>query len=227
MNIAHKLEELADEEYKAFIAKLVPTLPPEYFIGVRVPKLRKLAADLKNTPEANELLRKLPHGTHEENCLHVFLLNEIKDFDDCLAQVERFLPYINNWAVCDSLSPKVFKKNIQKLYPHIERWLGSDELYTVRFGIEMLMNYSLGEHFDIAQARSVAAVNAEEYYVSMMVAWYFATAMVSHYDSVLPFIADGVLDAATHNRTIQKAVDSYRITDEQKAYLKSLRRKSR
>lgn len=226
MNIIHKLEELADAEYKVFIAKLVPTLPPEYFIGVRVPKLRKLAADLKNTPEAAELLRSLPHATHEENCLHVFLLNKIKDFDECLAQVEAFLPYVNNWAVCDSLCPDAFKKNVGKLYPHIERWIGSGELYTVRFGIEMLMNLSLGEYFDVAQAERVAAVNAEEYYVSMMVAWYFATAMVVHYDAVLPFIEGGVLDAATHNRAIQKAVDSYRISDEQKAYLKTLRRKS-
>ncbi|MBQ3285300.1 MAG: DNA alkylation repair protein [Ruminococcus sp.] len=223
--IQKRLFALQDKEYQAFTAKLNPTVDPETIIGVRLPALRALAKELKNTDEAKDFLSSLPHEYLEENHLHSFLLSGIKDFDEGIAAVERFLPYIDNWAVCDSLRIKALAKYPERLLPYLEKWMKSDHTYTVRCGILNLMNYFLDDRFDEKYPAMVAAVHCEEYYVNMMIAWYFATALAKQYDAALPYLTEQRLDKWVHNKTIQKAVESYRITDEQKAYLKTLRRK--
>ena len=223
--IQKRLFALQDKEYQAFTAKLNPTVDPETIIGVRLPALRALAKELKNTDEAKDFLSSLPHEYLEENHLHSFLLSGIKDFDEGIAAVERFLPYIDNWAVCDSLRIKALAKYPERLLPYLEKWMKSDHTYTVRCGILNLMNYFLDDRFDEKYPAMVAAVHCEEYYVNMMIAWYFATALAKQYDAALPYLTEQRLDKWVHNKTIQKAVESYRITDEQNAYLKTLRRK--
>ncbi len=217
------LFELQDLEYRAFHSKLIPTIDPETIIGVRTPALRKLAKQVAKMPEAKTFLKELPHKYYEENNLHGFLLEEIKDFDACIAALDEFLPYVDNWATCDMMSPKVLKKHLPELVKVIEGWLASDRIYTVRFGIGMLMRFYLDDAFDLAYPEMVAGVCSEEYYVNMMRAWYFATALAKQYDAVLPFIKEKRLDDWTHNKAIQKSVESNRITKEQKAYLKSLK----
>lgn len=221
--IQKRLFDLQDVPYKEFTAKLNPTVDPDTIIGVRLPALRALAKELRNTPEAAEFLKALPHTYLEENHLHSFLLLTIKDFDKGIREVEAFLPYIDNWAVCDSLRIKSFAKTPEKLLPHIECWLKSDHTYTVRCGILCLMNNFLDDRFDSKYPEMVAAVHSEEYYVNMMIAWYFATALAKQYDAVIPYLTEKRLEKWVHNKTIQKAVESYRITDEQKAYLKTLK----
>lgn len=221
--IQKRLFALQDTEYRAFTVKLNPTVDPDTVIGVRLPALRALAKELKDTDEAEEFLQTLPHDYFDENHLHCFLLSYIKDFDEGVAAVERFQPYIDNWAVCDSLRVKAFAKNPDKLLPYIRKWLASDHTYTIRSGIMCLMNYFLNERFDDAYPAMVAAVKSEEYYVNMMIAWYFATALAKQYDAILPYIEERRLEKWVHNKTIQKAVESYRITDEHKAYLKTLK----
>lgn len=222
-NIQERLFELQDKDYQAFTAKLNPTVDPDIIIGVRLPALRALAKELKGTKEEQEFLQVLPHHYHEENHLHAFLLSNIKDFDEALYQTERFLPYIDNWAVCDSMRIKAFQKNPDKLLPSIEKWLKSDHTYTIRCGILCLMNYYLNDRFDDRYPAMVAAVHSEEYYVRMMQAWYFATALAKQYDAVFPYLTEQRLERWVHNKTIQKAIESYRITDEQKAYLRTLK----
>lgn len=219
------LFELQDLEYKAFHSRLMPTISPETIIGVKTPALRKFAKDLANLRETELFLKDLPHTYYEENNVHGFLVEGMKDFDKCLAEVDRFLPYVDNWATCDMMRPKVFKKNPKALLPKIEEWMASGETYTVRYGIGMLMTYFLEEHFEIKYPEAVAAVESEEYYVRMMVAWYFATALAKQWDAVIPFIEEGRLEKWTHNKAIQKAIESYRITPEQKVYLRTLRKK--
>jgi len=221
--IEEKLQELKDEKYGEFQAKLIPTVPGERIMGVRTPALRKYAGELGKRKEIGGFLSGLPHAYFEEDQLHAFILSGMKDFDRCMELLEKFLPYVDNWATCDQMSPKIFKKHRPELLTHIDAWIQSDKTYTVRFGIGMLMEHFLEEDFDLSFPKKVAKIRSDEYYVNMMIAWYFATALAKQYDAVLPFIEKKKLDTWTHNKTIQKAVESYRITEEQKDYLRSLR----
>lgn len=220
-----RLFELQDLKYKNFQCKLMPTVDPETVIGVRTPMLRKLAKEFSMTPDAAEFLKLLPHRYYEENNLHGFLMETIRDYDVAVAAVERFLPYIDNWATCDLISPKVFKKHLPELLERIKIWIASDHTYTVRFGVEMLMSFYLGESFRPEMLELVAGIKSGEYYVNMMIAWYFATALAKQYDAALPYIQQRRLPKWTHNKAIQKSVESYRITDESKVYLRTLKLK--
>ena len=217
---------LQDETYRDFQSALMPTVPKEKVIGVRTPALRKLAKQLANTPEAETFLQKLPHFYYEENALHAFLLEAVRDYGAALEATEHFLPYVDNWAVCDCFSPKVFAQHKPELLAAIRRWLGSDQVYTVRYGIGMLMRYYLDDAFRPEYLAWVAAVHSEEYYVNMMRAWYFATALAKQPAAALPWLTEKRLDVWTHNKTIQKAVESYRIPPEQKQALRALRIRS-
>ena len=221
--IRKRLFELQDVSYRDFQVKLIPTVETESMIGVRTPALRKLAREYGRREEIGVFLQDLPHKYFDENQLHAFIISGIKDFETCVMHVEKFLPYVDNWATCDQMSPTVFKKKRKELLPYIREWMKSDRTYTVRFGIGMLMQHYLDEDFDPSYPEMVAGIKSEEYYISMMVAWYFATALAKQYDTILPFIEEKRLDSQTHNRAIQKAVESYRITPEQKAYLKTLK----
>ncbi len=222
-SITEQLFALQDLEYKKFHSKLMPTVHPDVIIGVRTPDLRKLAKTLKGTPEAERFLTELPHQYYEENNLHGFLLESIKEFDACVTILNAFLPYVDNWATCDMMSPKALKNDLVKLYEWVKTWIVSKETYTVRFGVNMLMKYYLEEEFRPEYPELVASIRSEEYYIKMVVAWYFATALAKQYEAVLPYLLEHRLDAWTHNKTIQKAVESYRITPEQKAFLKTLK----
>ena len=217
------LFENQDTEYRDFQSKLIPDVDKEYFIGVRTPVLRKYAKELLKAGEYAGFLSELPHKYFDENQLHAFIISGIKDFDVCIAETEKFLPYINNWATCDQMSPKCFAKNKEALLKNIYEWLESGETYTVRFAIGMLMSHFLDGDFDEKYLKTVSAVKSEEYYINMMIAWYFATALAKQYETTLPFIENKALEKWTHNKAIQKAIESYRITDEQKAYLKTLK----
>ena len=199
-------------------------MPPETVIGIRTPVLRRFASDYAKTPDAAEFLASLPHTYYEENNLHAFLIEKIRDFDQALAALEAFLPYIDNWATCDALAPKVFAKHTDELLPHIESWIASEKTYTVRYGLGALMRYYLDEHFKPEYLTLAASVRSEEYYVNMMIAWFFATALAKQYDAALQILLEHKLDIWTHNKAIQKARESYRITDAQKAYLSTLKR---
>ncbi|MBQ4514878.1 MAG: DNA alkylation repair protein [Anaerolineaceae bacterium] len=216
---------LQDERYRDFQYKLIPTVPPENVIGVRTPELRKLAKQLGKDERISEFLNDLPHRYFDENQLHAFLVSDIKDFPKGMAEVNRFLPYVDNWATCDQMSPKVFKKHRPELLEQIKVWLISDHTYTVRFALGMLMQHFLDENFDPAYLEMAASIRSDAYYINMMTAWYFATALAKQYEAALPYLEKERLDKWTHNKTIQKAVESYRITDEQKAYLKELRKR--
>lgn len=225
-DIKQRLYELQDFPYRDFQSRLLPTVPPETIIGIRTPVLRKLAKELMKTQEITEFLWDLPHQYFDENQLHAFLICEMKDFEECMEETERFLPFIDNWATCDQLSPKAFKKHKQELLPAVEKWIASGETYTIRFGIGMLMQHFLDDDFAPEYPELVAAVRSEEYYVNMMAAWYFATALAKQYDAVLPYIREQRLSPWTHNKTIQKAIESSRISPEQKAYLRDLKIKA-
>lgn len=224
MDITRELFKLADDEYRKFHSRLMPTVDGDRIIGVRTPVLRKFAAGI-DEEAAKSFIRQLPHKYYEENNLHAFLLEKIGDFDRAMAETERFLPYIDNWATCDCFSPKAFKKNTGLLMPHIDNWLASGKTYTVRYGIGMLMRYFLGNNFCVQYAEKVAACVCGEYYVNMMVAWYFATALAKQYEQAVVFLEENRLPVWVHNKTVSKACDSYRIAPEIKEYLKSLRRK--
>lgn len=223
-SIRERLFSLADSKYKDFNSKLIPNVDPEKVIGVRMPDIKKLAKSIVKNEDAEAFLSDLPHFYHEEDLLHGFIVAEGKNFEKTLADTEKFLPYINNWAVCDTFSPKIFAKNKDILYGKILEWLRSSHPYTVRYGIGMSMRYFLdGEYFDGKKLSDVAAVKSEEYYVNMMIAWYLATALAKQWESVIPYLEQRKLPEWVHRKTIQKAVESYRITQEQKVYLKSLR----
>ncbi len=224
--IREGLFERQDTKYRDFQAGLIPGKTVDVMIGVRTPELRKFAKELSKDPEISEFLDSLPHQYFDEDQLHAFIISEFKDFDRCMAEVEKFLPCVDNWATCDQMSPKVFKKHRAELLEHVREWIKSDETYTIRFGIGMLMQHFLDEDFDPEYPELVAGVKSEEYYVNMMIAWYFATALAKQYDSIIPYVEEKRLEVWTHNKTIQKAVESYRITDEQKTYLKSLKIKA-
>lgn len=218
-----KLRKLADPKYQEMQKKIIPTVDPESIIGVRTPELRALAKEMSKSGEGSAFVAELPHKYFDENQLHAFILSGMKDYDACIAEVERFLPHVDNWATCDQMSPKIFRKHKADLLEHVKVWLKSDQTYTIRFGVGMLMEHFLDEDFDLKYPRMVAKLRSEEYYVNMMIAWYFATALAKQYEAVLPFIEGRKLAPWTHNKAIQKAVESYRITHEQKEYLKTLK----
>ena len=221
--IRARLFALQDEPYRRFSAKLTPTLDIGRVIGVRTPALRTLAKELRGTPDAAQFLAALPRAYYEENNLHGFLIEGIRDYDACVAALNVFLPYVDNWATCDMLKPRVFQKHRARLAGDIERWLSSGETYTVRFGMGMVMSHFLGEDFSEVWLERVAQVRSEEYYVNMMQAWFFATALGKQWDAALRYVTERRLSSWVHNRTIQKAVESRRITPEQKELLRGWR----
>ena len=212
-----------DEGYKAFQCPLMPTVDPAAVLGIRVPILRKYA---KSLHDYEDFLRDLPHRYFEENNLHGFLIERETDYDRCILLLEEFLPFVDNWATCDGIKPKALRRQPEKLMPHILRWLEADGVYTVRYAINLLMSWYLEEHFETRHLQLVAGIRSGEYYINMMRAWYFATALAKQYPVALPYIENRLLDPWTHNKTIQKAVESYRITAEQKEHLKTFRIKA-
>ena len=221
--IQNALFSMQEVEYGDFAAKLLPTMPRERVIGVRLPLVRKLAKQIKGTEQAAAFLRDLPHTYLEENHLHAYLIGELRDADACFAALDAFLPHVDNWSVCDSLRPKILTCDRVALRAKIDAYMQSSHPYTVRFGIEMLMVYFLDEHFSPEHLAAVAAVQVEEYYVNMMIAWYFATALAKQWGDTICYIEDRRLSPWVHAKTIQKAIESYRVTDAHKSYLKSLR----
>ena len=231
--ITQNLFALQDTAYRDFQAKLIPTVSPESVIGVRTPALKAFAKSLVKDAAGNEetataikdFLSDLPHKYYDENQLHAFILTEEKDYDSCIAGLEKFLPYVDNWATCDTLIPKVFKKqkNHENVLVKINCWIQSSHTYTVRYAIGTLMRFFLDDDFKPEYLEMVASVRSEEYYINMMVAWYFATALAKQWDAAFPYIKENRLESWTHNKTIQKALESYRITAEQKEVLKTLK----
>ena len=222
-DLHRKLYDLQDLKYRDMQIKIIPTVEPESVIGVRTPELKSIAKDILKDGNYKGFLEELPHRYFEENQLQAFIISGIKDLNECMEDLETFLPYVDNWATCDQMSPKIFKKHKDVLLTHIKEWLESDKTYTVRFGVKMLMDHFLDEDFDPIYPEMVAKIRSEEYYVNMMIAWYFATALAKQYESILPFIEEKRLDDWTHNKAIQKSLESRRITEEQKLYLKSLK----
>lgn len=222
--ILARLFGLQDTAYRDFHSHLMPTVDKELIIGVRTPDLRKLAKEIAKTEHCGEFLKILPHKYYEENNLHAFLIEQIRDYDLCISELNRFLPFVDNWATCDMMRPKIFRKYLPELLVEINKWMKSDDTYVVRFAIEMLMCFYLDEHFSPEYPEMVSKIRSDEYYIRMMVAWYFATALSKHYDETVVYLERNLLDVDTHNKTIRKAIESYRITDEQKVYLRTLKR---
>ena len=212
-----------DVKYRDFQSKLTPTIEANTAIGVRTPVLRKLAKYYSNRQDLDEFLADLPHKYFDENQLHAFILSEIKDFDECIGKLERFLPFVDNWATCDQMSPKCFKKTHEKLLPYLNKWIKSDDTYAVRFAIVTFMAHFLDDDFDEGYLKLVSDIKSDEYYINMAIAWYFATALAKQYDKTIPYIENKTLDVWTHNKAIQKSIESYRVTAEHKEYLKSLK----
>ncbi len=221
--ITEKLFSLSDEKYRNFHSKLMPTVDKNKVIGVRTPTLRKFCSELYKSADCKDFMLDLPHKYYEEDNLHAFFIDKMKDFDECVSAIEKLLPYIDNWATCDMLRPKTLKKKPKRLLGYIYKWLGSDKVYTVRYGIGCLCSFYLDENFSPEQLSRVAEIKSEEYYINMMIAWYFATALAKQYESTVPYIEERKLPEWVHRKTIQKAVESYRISDETKAYLRSLK----
>ena len=224
--IRKELKKLQDIGYRKMQVTIIPTVSADSIIGVRTPALRQLAKEFSKREDISAFLEDLPHKYFEENQLHAFILSGMKDAENCIKLVDSFLPYVDNWATCDQMSPKVFKKHKELLLEYVNKWIGSGHTYVKRFAIGMLMEHFLDEDFKTSYLTKVSKIRSEEYYVNMMTAWYFATALAKQYEAALPFIEGQKLDKWTHNKSIQKAVESYRITPEQKEYLKSLRRKA-
>ncbi len=216
-----KLFKLQDKKYQELQYRTILNI--ENIIGGRTPELRKLAKELVKENNYKSFLEELPHKYFDENQLHGFIISEIKDYDECINYTNKFLPYIDNWATCDQMSPKVFKKNKDKLLKEIKVWIKSKDTYTIRFGIGMLMSYFLDEDFDKKYLEIVSKIKSKEYYVNMMIAWFFATSLAKQYKDTITYIEDNKLDIWVHNKTIQKAIESYRITNEQKEYLKKFK----
>lgn len=224
MNIQKRLFELSDEKNADFSAKLTPGIDREKFLGVRIPASRKLAKEIIKENEHKDFLNSLPHKYYDENILHSILISEIKDYDECIKYVDEFLPYVDNWAVCDTMSPKAFKNKHERLMNDILRWVDSDQTYTIRFGLKILMAHFLDNDFKNEYLEISAKIKSDEYYINMMIAWFYATALAKQWDSTIVYIENSVLDKWVHNKAIQKARESYRITAEQKEYLKSLKK---
>ena len=224
--IRKELKKLQDKGYREMQVTIIPTVDADSIIGVRTPALRQLAKEFAKREDISEFLSDLPHKFFEENQLHAFILSGMKDAESCIRLVDEFLPYVDNWATCDQMSPKVFKKHKQLLLEYVDKWIRSEHTYVKRFAIGMLMEHFLDEDFKASYLTKVSKIRSEEYYVNMMIAWYFATALAKQYEDTLPFIEKQKLDKWTHNKSIQKAVESYRITQEQKEYLKTLKRKA-
>ena len=221
--VQKQLMAMQDLKYRDFQRKLMPTVASDTVIGVRTPELRKFAKEFSKKPDVDEFLKILPHKYYEENNLHGFLIETIKDYDRVITELDAFLPYVDNWATCGLMRPKIFQKHLEELLGKIKEWINDDHTYTIRFGIEMLMSFYLDEQFCPEFLELVSYVQSEEYYVNMMVAWYFATALAKQYDDTLPYIEQHRLSKWTHNKAIQKAVESYRISDGQKTYLRTLK----
>lgn len=222
-DLQKQLFDLQDTTYRDFHSKLMPETDKEAIIGIRVPVLRKFAKEFAQKPEAKAFLQQLPHKYYEENNLHMMLIIDIKDYEECLREIKRFLPYIDNWATCDMAAPKCFEAHKPELLVSIGEWLASDHTYTIRYGIGMLMRLYLDEDFLPEYPEMVSQISSEEYYVKMVVAWYFATALAKQWDAVIPYLEQRRLPEWTHRKAIQKAIESYRITQEQKDYLRSLK----
>jgi 3-methyladenine DNA glycosylase AlkD len=224
MSVTEKIMLMRDEKYRIFQSRLMPTVDKSKIIGVRTPLLRSLAKSL-DEKEAKEFMSKLPHRYYEEDNLHAFLIERIKDFDECVAELDRFLPYVDNWATCDSMTPRILKSDLPLLLFHIDRWIDSGRCYAMRYGIGLMLKFYLEpDTFSAEHLSRAACVHSEEYYVKMMVAWYFATALAKQFEAVVGYIEKYILDRWTHNKSIQKAVESYRVTNKNKEYLKTLRR---
>lgn len=226
-DIRRDLFAMQDIQYRDFHSKLMPTVDKELVIGVRTPQLRKYSKELyKNQrEEAEAFMQELPHRYYEENNVHAFLIEQIKEYGECIKALDVFLPYVDNWATCDMMNPKIVKKHLPQLISDAKRWMASKHTYMVRYGIKILMDHFLDEEFKPEYPMMVASIQSDEYYIKMVIAWYFATALSKQYDAILPYIEENKLDVWTHNKTIQKAVESYRITPEQKAYLRTLKRR--
>ncbi len=227
--ITELLVERKDEKYADFHSRLIPTVDRERIIGVRTTELRKLAKTLMSEdPETvGQFIKELPHFYYDEYQLHVMIISLMKEYGKAMEETERILPYIDNWASCDQLNPKVFAKQKDDLKEHINEWFASDLVYTVRFAIGMLMRHFLDDDYKAAYPETVAGIRTDEYYINMMIAWYFATALSKRWEDIIPFIENRKLDEWTHNKTIQKAIESYRVSDEQKQYLRTLRIKQK
>lgn len=221
--VLSRLKELADEKNADFLSKLTPNISREVCLGVRVPNIRKLGKEIEKLPECETFIKTLPHTYLDENILHAVTISRIKDYDKCIEALNTFLPYVDNWAVCDALRPTVFKKHQPSLIDHIKKWASSDEPYTIRFGVEALMTYYLDDAFCNDYNEIPAKVVSEEYYVNMMLAWYYATALAKQWDATIPYLESKRLSKWTHNKTIQKSIESFRITPEQKEYLRTLK----
>ncbi|MBR3341325.1 MAG: DNA alkylation repair protein [Clostridiales bacterium] len=225
-DIYNELIKNQDTGYRDMQITIIPTVNADSIIGVRTPVLRQLAKEFSRRDDISSFLGNLPHRFFEENQLHAFILSTMKDCSECIKLVDEFLPYVDNWATCDQMSPKIFRKNKELLLEYVEKWMKSDLTYVKRFAIGMLMEHFLDEDFKTVYLSKVSKIRSDEYYVNMMTAWYFATALAKQYEAALPFIEKHKLDKWTHNKSIQKAVESYRITPEQKEYLKTLKRKA-
>ena len=223
MTIYDRLIKVRDESYREFQVKLVPNVPPETILGVRTPHMRAIAREIFQSREREAFLSTLPHTYYEENLIHFFVLAMIPDFDACVQGVESFLPYVDCWPVSDQATPKAFGKNHPKLLPYVRKWIGSDHVYTARFGLRMLMNEFLDKDFQAEYLALAANKRGEDYYLRMMVAWFFATALAKRYEETIPYLEERRLDEWVHRKAIQKALESYRVTEEHKAYLRTLR----
>ena len=221
--VYEELYKLQDKKYRELQVKIIPNIDPDSIIGVRTPELKKYAKQLAADGKADEFLSDLPHKYFEENQLHSFIISGIKDYEKCMDELGRFLPYVDNWATCDQLSPKALKKHKAELLDRIKTWIKSDKTYIIRFSIKMLMDHFLDEDYKTEYPKMVAKVRSDEYYVNMMSAWYFATALAKQYDTAVTFIEQKKLDKWTHNKAIRKSVESYRISPEKKEYLRSLK----
>lgn len=223
MTLYRRLAEVKDDAYREFQAKLVPNIPKETILGVRTPEMRKIAKEVFESAERDAFLNDLPHKYYEENLIHFFVLAMIRDFNECVRRVEAFLPYVDCWPASDQATPKSFRKNHEKLLPYIEKWIASDHVYTARFGLRMLMNEFLDADFKEKYLALAASKQGEDYYLKMMIAWFFATALAKRYDETVPYLEQHRLDEWVHKKAIQKAIESFRVSDAHKEYLKRLR----
>ncbi|MDO4834937.1 MAG: DNA alkylation repair protein [Clostridia bacterium] len=223
MTLYRRLAEVKDDAYREFQAKLVPNIPKETILGVRTPEMRKIAKEVFESAERDAFLNDLPHKYYEENLIHFFVLAMIRDFNECVRRVEAFLPYVDCWPASDQATPKSFRKNHEKLLPYIEKWIASDHVYTARFGLRMLMNEFLDADFKKEYLSLAASKRGEDYYLKMMIAWFFATALAKRYDETVPYLEQHRLDEWVHKKAIQKAIESFRVSDAHKEYLKRLR----